>query len=206
MWARGRWEALPAACGNRCACLPRRGPSAAHVSWLGTTHACCCGMPSLPLAFPPIIDDSSQTTPSWRCAKPTAWRAMPQAAASQPRHAILLHPRPPLYSRQYQPGPTAGSAASPPPSPYGTSQSVPPTLPTPQLQAVAREYAWWANCSQPFDIGSTTLTAFGLDYFDKTSDYAAAVQVGSSGRAAAWLGVQGFPLRDRLGGPGLAGQ
>lgn len=58
-----------------------------------------------------------------------------------------------------------------------------PSLPAAPAQAVAREYAWWANCSDPFDIGGTTLTAFSLD-FEATRDYAAATQVLSGGVAA----------------------
>lgn len=46
----------------------------------------------------------------------------------------------------------------------------------PHLQAVAREYAWWVNDSQPFDVGATTATAFSLPYGQK-SDYAATIQV-----------------------------
>ena len=46
----------------------------------------------------------------------------------------------------------------------------------PHLQAVAREYAWWVNDSDPFDVGATTATAFTLPYGQK-SDYAATVQV-----------------------------
>lgn len=46
----------------------------------------------------------------------------------------------------------------------------------PHLQAVAREYAWWVNDSEPFDVGATTATAFSLPFGQK-SDYAATIQV-----------------------------
>lgn len=49
--------------------------------------------------------------------------------------------------------------------------------PPPHPQAVAREYVWWANDTDPFDIGATTATAFSLPY-GQVQDHAAVVQVG----------------------------
>ncbi|PRW32678.1 ADP-ribosylation Crystallin J1 [Chlorella sorokiniana] len=43
-------------------------------------------------------------------------------------------------------------------------------------QAVGREYVWWANSSEPFDIGVTTATAFSLPYGQQVADHAAAIQ------------------------------
>ncbi|PSC73170.1 ADP-ribosylation Crystallin J1 [Micractinium conductrix] len=64
--------------------------------------------------------------------------------------------------------------------------------------AVAREYAWWCNKSEPFDVGATTHQAFSLD-FAHTTDFAAAVQAnvcnaGSLGSKANGATMRGTPL------------
>ncbi len=89
-----------------------------------------------------------------------------------PSHLMLL---PPCHAMPCMSHP---APAMPPPT-------MPPMFPPshrllcPRIyqQAVAREYVWWANSSEPFDIGSTTATAFCLPYGQEHGDLGAAVQV-----------------------------